>query len=142
MKRPRHSARDLFQLAHDPRSPYCSAMLFCSDGRVNEGRPVHEAAVAANEHGVAIYTLGVGSATAPHDLAVRHVWADEKAFLGDRLHIEATITSEGYQGETARVELVDQESNEIVASKTMLITSSHFAEPVAFTFRCEPDGVS
>ncbi len=91
-----------------------SAIVMLTDGNHNTGDgPVYEASRA----GVPIYVVGIGDTTPPKDISVVSMIAPPFAVVGTPSRISATVTSDGFQGRSVRIELL--ENNLVIASATL-----------------------
>ena len=93
--------------------PIAGIVLF-SDGQSNAGLSVDRATAAANNAGIPIYTVGIGSAEQPKNVLVADLQAPARVFPGDKFQIKGLVKAFGLEGRTARVQLfsVDEQESE------------------------------
>ena len=93
--------------------PIAGIVLF-SDGQSNAGLPVERSTAAANNAGIPIYTVGIGSAEQPKNVLIADLQAPARVFPGDKFQIKALVKAFGLEGRTARVQLfsVDEQESE------------------------------
>jgi len=81
------------------------ALVLISDGQVNEGRPLMDAARAFRDRGIPVSVVGVGEHSEPGDLAVHFSDVSPEARRGDPLPITARVENHFEESKTAVVEL-------------------------------------
>lgn len=100
-----------------------SAVVLVTDGRTNE--PVSaDSRARLLEDQVPVFAVAMGSPTPPTDLAVTRIDAPTVAFTGDRVPVRARVSVSGGEDADAmiaatRVELVDLETGEVLASQPL-----------------------
>lgn len=91
-----------------------AAIVMLTDGNHNSGDgPVYEASRA----GVPVYVLGIGDTTPPKDISVVSMIVPPFAVVGTPSRISATISADGFQGGSVRVELL--QNNVVIRSETI-----------------------
>jgi hypothetical protein len=107
------------------------AVVVATDGASNRGARPAEAAAAL---GVPVFALGVGSTEAGTDIAVVDAVTNRISYSGERVPIEVTVASSGFEGAETVVELsengVQLDSDQIDLSGT--------GEEVRVTFHVTP----
>ncbi len=80
-----------------------SAVFVLTDGNGNAGRPVAEIKKTADERGIPIYALGLGTKEPPADVLIERVSAPRSIFVEDTLHMNVALGRRGY--ESSRVHI-------------------------------------
>lgn len=75
-------------------------VVLISDGIVNEG-----IAPASESFKFPVHTIGLGDTIPKKDIAVKTVYANKIAYLGNKFPVQTDITSFGFEGKTANVYL-------------------------------------
>lgn len=75
-------------------------VVLISDGIVNEG-----IAPASESFKFPVHTVGLGDTIPKKDIAVKTVYANKIAYLGNKFPVQTDITSFGFEGKTANVYL-------------------------------------
>lgn len=130
---------DELRLYHD--APLAGIVLF-SDGAQNAGIEPSAAIEAARQAGVPLFTVGVGSAAAQRNIALRDMVVPTRAFPHDTLSIAGYIQANGYANQTVDVELTRRRSQDKGGAGTPVATQ-HIAlgadgEMAPVSFELEP----
>src|SRR4051812_18257864 len=123
---PRGSETRLGQALADELRLYNGAPLagivVVSDGAQNAGIEPGAAIEAAKLARVPIFTIGVGSATEPKNIAIRDMVVPTRAFPHDTLNVTGYLQATGYSGRTIDVELTRRSSQDKSAVPTAIAT--------------------
>ncbi len=113
-------------------------VVLVSDGVNTDGRdPVR----VAKGSPIPFFTLPVGPETLPPDLEIRKVRTNNRAFAGEPLPLEVTLSSNGMDGQTGK--LVVSENGEIIEEREFQILGDKGLEQsVKFEFRPKEPGWS
>jgi hypothetical protein len=119
-----------------------AGVVVISDGAQNAGIEPSAAIEAARLAKVPLYAIGVGSATAQRNVALRDLVAPTRAFPHDTLNIAGYIQANGFAGQSVDVELTRRRSQDKAGAGTP-IASKRVAlgpdgEMVPVTFDIEP----
>ncbi len=82
----------LKQYTHRP----VAAVVVLSDGNNNAGKPPQAALQLARERKIPVFTVGIGAAEPPHDVAIERVSAPRTVFVDDRLSLNVVVARHGY----------------------------------------------
>ena len=93
---------DELRLYHD--APLAGVIVI-SDGAQNAGVDPAAAIEAAHQSKVPLFTIGVGSAAAQRNTAIRDLIVPTRAFPNDTLNITGYLQANGYAGQSVDVEL-------------------------------------
>src|SRR5262249_2217476 len=116
-----------------------AAIILLTDGVTTDGKSLSEAAQYARRKTVPLFCLGLGSDRPARDLWLTDLLAEESAFVGDLLHFEAKLGSEGLTGGAAvRLKLTGEAT--ALAEQKLTLDKSGTAQPVRLTYRAEKPG--
>ncbi|HVT29951.1 MAG TPA: hypothetical protein VHE81_18180 [Lacipirellulaceae bacterium] len=119
-----------------------AGLVVISDGAQNAGIDPSAAIATAREANVPLFTIGVGSAAARRNIAIRDLVVPTRAFPRDTLNVTGYLQANGYAGQTVDVELTRRRSQDKsgvgtpIASKH--VTLGHDGEMVPVSFDLEP----
>jgi hypothetical protein len=105
------------------------AAIMLTDGEFTVGTsPLYE----AQELGLPIFTVGIGDSSEQQDIQIRRVLANDIAYLGNRVPVNATIRSTGFGGE--RTEVTLQQDGRILDRKSLVLErgTREYAVPLSF----------
>jgi hypothetical protein len=86
--------------------PEIAGVIVFTDGQQNSGAlQPEEAARKLAQRGIPVFTVGVGNPAAPKDVRVINLEASDVVLVGDQVGFEATIASDGFEGDRVRVDL-------------------------------------
>ncbi|MFH1502374.1 MAG: hypothetical protein ABIG03_04940 [Candidatus Eisenbacteria bacterium] len=108
-----------------------AAVVLATDGALNRGGSVVD---AWRPLGVPVYALGVGSEEEATDVAVREVLTNRISYTGEGLPVEVTISSVGFRGASATVEL--SENGDVLERSTVELSGT--GEESVVRFRVVP----
>jgi hypothetical protein len=130
-----------------------AAIILLTDGITTDGKSLRDAAQHARRRIIPLFIVGLGSERPPQDLRLADLLAEDRAFVGDLLHFDARISSEGYAGAATmrlllansdredRAEPIVLDTKEVQldqAGTSQLVRLSHrAAEPGEFEYRVE-----
>ena len=105
------------------------AAVLLTDGESTVGTsPLYE----AEELALPVFTVGIGDSSEQKDVQIRRVLANDIAYLGTRVPVNATVRSTGLNGE--RVEVTIQQGGTILDRKTLVLEEGarEYAVPLSF----------
>ncbi len=122
-----------------------AGVVVLTDGGINQGATAEEIARFANDRRLAVHTIGVGDPATPRNIRVAEVLAPQNAFQQDPFAVTATLTSQGIEGETIRVQLGERNATDggegrIVDSRTLVVGAGGAIGTVTFDRRQERVG--
>lgn len=82
-----------------------AAVVVLTDGRSTTGRSLSEGAQVLRRAAAPLYAVGIGAESAPPDLSIADLRAEDAAFVDDLLSFAATVRATGLAGKQIRVEL-------------------------------------
>ncbi len=89
-----------------------SGIVILSDGQHNAQSDLQSVADVAANHKVPLLIMGLGDPDKPTNLQVAEIYADPQVWKNDPFEVQATLRSQGLEGETVEVSLL-----EVVASE-------------------------
>ncbi len=109
-------------------------VVLLSDGIVNQG-----ASPTYGTYPFAIQTLGVGDTLPRRDVALKNVYANKLAYLGNQFPISADLLANGFPGQTARVVL--RQGSAVLDQKTVQFGRGETLTPLTFTATAKTKGI-
>ena len=116
------------QLAH---SQSIREALFVTDGAHNAAGGPSPAEIAAKRNGLAISFLPIGSLKQPRDIQLYHVEHPRSVIRGDKVLIDALVSSAGFEGETINLQLLAD--GELIDQKELLVDADQLDLRHSFT---------
>ncbi len=124
----------LLQAIAAQRGRRTAAVVLLSDGIVTAGVSLDTVGQRAASQRIPIVAVGLGSDQPPVDIAIDEILADRWALVGDRVELRTTVRIEGVpEGQTVDVELVDDQSGEVLDVQTLRSTGTRRVEPVTLS---------
>ena len=117
------------------------AMVLVSDGMYNRG---YDPVYVSERISSPIFSVAIGDTTIRKDIAIKQVYHNAIAFLGDQFPIQADIEAFNTRGNRATIslyEIVNGKSNRI-DSETIDIDSDHYFESVDFLVEAKRAGIA
>lgn len=119
-----------------------AGVIVISDGAQNAGIEPGAAIAAAQQAKVPLFTVGVGSASAQRNIALRDLVVPTRAFPNDTLSVTGYVQANGYPGQSVDVELTRRRTQDPAGSGAP-VASQHVAlgpdgEMVPVAFEIEP----
>jgi len=96
----------LQQVVNKERGGPIAGIVLFTDGQQNPGLDCDLAVASAQEAGIPIYAVGVGSDKRPQNIRVVDVEAPQRVYPGDKFTVTGLLQAVGYKGRSIRVELV------------------------------------
>jgi len=109
-----------------------AAVVVLSDGIVTAGRSLQQAAQQARLGRVPLYTVAVGSEQRQADVSIAEVVVEPIVYPGDRLPIEATLRSVGYEGQPAQITIRQGSTAEVLATQIVVLPAEGVGQRVRF----------
>ena len=109
----------LLEILERQRGRPTAAIVIFSDGVTTEGRTLGDAAEVAARRRIPLYLVAMGTDVATRDSKLTDLVAEDVAFVNDWLQFDAQLTSSGYEGRSAVVRLIDEDSGQVLAEKTV-----------------------
>ena len=120
-----------------------AAIVVFTDGAQNAGIEPSAGIAAAQEAGIPIYTIGIGSSEPQRNIALRDLVVPARAFPGDLLNVTGYVQGHGYEGRMIDVRLLRRRSTDpadagaVIASEQIAVGAD--GEIVAVSFDLEPE---
>jgi hypothetical protein len=114
-----------------------AGILVLSDGQNNGGRSPAEAAQVAATRSTPIFTVPVGSAKRPKDVAITDLFTTGLVTVGDVARVAVTVESHGFDGRPVKVELKD--GDKLLDSKEIILRAAE-QQQVELTFKANEPG--
>ncbi len=126
----------LKQLREDAATGNIQAVVVLSDGEYTVGtNPVYE----ADALGLPVFTIGIGDSTEQKDVQVRRVLANDITYVGNKVPVNATLKSTGFDGE--RVEVTLGQSGTVLDRAVITLGSGTREYPVSLSFTPAKEGM-
>ena len=95
-----------------------SAIVLVSDGAATQAGRLNEVLDEAAARQIPIFPIRIGSPTAPLDIALQSVLAEQSVFVNDRLSVQARLTAQGLvEPVSVDVRLIDDRTDTVVDSR-------------------------
>jgi uncharacterized membrane protein len=135
-------AQAVRKVLNDFRGSLPSAIVVVSDGISSSGEPerLTVGADLAARRFVPLYTVGVGSEEAMHDLNLYDTLADEVAFVNDPVTLTAKLKSFGFSGQNIAVVLKEKESGTVLGTTKVKAGKDGQTVPVELTWAPDTAG--
>jgi hypothetical protein len=88
-----------------------SGVVILTDGGINQGAQAEQLAEYARERQVPLHVVGIGDPSPPRNVRVAELLAPDNAFQQDPFAISATLTADGVEGESIRVNLRERSAD-------------------------------
>ncbi|MDA1251881.1 MAG: hypothetical protein O2820_21940 [Planctomycetota bacterium] len=126
----------------DFRGSLPSAIVILSDGITSSTDADRLSVVAetAAQRLVPIYTVGIGSEEAMHDLNLFDVLVDDVAFVGDPITFTGKLRSSGFKGKKVTIELRRKGSRQALTRKKVTAAEDGQTLPIEITWIPEEAG--
>lgn len=137
----RHAAA-LRKVLNDFRGSLPTAIVVISDGisSVGDSGRLSKATALAAQKLVPLYTVGVGSVEAMHDLNLYDTLVDEVAFVGDPITFNAKLKAFGFKDKSVELTLREKSSREPLTTKQLKAADDGQTLPVEITWIPEEAG--
>jgi hypothetical protein len=116
-----------------------AAVIMLTDGVTTDGKSLTDAAQLARRKSVPLLLVGLGSDRAACDLRLADLLTDEAAFVGDLLHFDVKLTSEGYTG-SAAVRLKRSGEAPVLAEETVTLGKDGVSKSIRLAHRADKPG--
>jgi uncharacterized membrane protein len=128
----------LNKVINETRGQHVAGIVLVTDGRSNSGAlPPLKVARRLKSRGIPLYTIGVGNPDEPKDIALSDLQCAEVVISTDILPIKASVKSQGFEGDDARVELVVKLDDEVVKTEPLTLQGKGARQDVSV--RIKPD---
>ncbi|HEX3999579.1 MAG TPA: VWA domain-containing protein [Pirellulales bacterium] len=111
----------LRQLVSDHRSQPISGIVLITDGGQNAGLDPSAAVEVAQEAGMPVYTIGLGSDHRPTSVDIADFAVPVRVYPGDSFAVTADLLAHGLNGRIAQVELASRPAGKGAAAKSWTI---------------------
>ena len=126
----------LRHLKEEAASRNIQAAVLLTDGEFTVGTsPLYE----AEELGLPVFTVGIGDSSEQKDLQIRKVLANDITYVGNRVPVNATVRSTGFDGE--RVEVTLQQGGAVLDRKVLVLQPGTREYPVSLSFVPAKEGM-
>ncbi len=112
-----------------------AGIMLITDGANNSGA---DPVIIAQQSGIPVYTVGVGSKTSSKDIQISMVSANPIAYTDHILPIKVSIKSQGYDGKEIRVSLVQE--NVLKDTISLRLNSKEGEQVVNLQFKPQQEG--
>jgi hypothetical protein len=109
-------------------------VVLVSDGISNQG-----VSPASLKLSMPVHTVGLGDTIPKKDIAIRSVFANKIAYLGNKFPIQADVSAYGFGGRTANVIL--KQGDQIIDKKTITFKNNDALETIDFQATATQKGV-
>jgi len=109
-------------------------VLLVSDGIANQG-----VSPASESFNFAVHTIGLGDTIPKKDIAVKSVYANKVAYLGNKFPVQADVSAFGFSGKSANVFL--KQGGKILDKQTLVFKQNDDLKTVTFNTTANQIGV-
>jgi hypothetical protein len=102
----------LRHVVHQERGGPISGIVIVTDGQGNAGIDYSVATTAAQEAGIPVHTVGMGTDQPPINVRVVDLEAPQRVYPGDRFPLKGFVQSFGLSGRTVSVELYSSDAEQ------------------------------
>ncbi|MBI4580211.1 MAG: VWA domain-containing protein [Planctomycetes bacterium] len=131
--------RAVRQAVESVRGNPVAAIVVLSDGRFNRGEPIDVVTQYARDKRIPIYTMGIGDPSPPRNVAVAAVEAPPNVFVQDPFKVTAHLRTEGMEGESLTVELLErhpgEESPRVIQTRSVQVAAGGQVPPLTFSHK-------
>lgn len=126
----------------DFRGSLPTAIVILSDGisSVGDAGRLSKVAGIAAQRLVPIYSVGIGSEEAMHDLNLYDTLVDEVAFVGDPITFTAKLKAFGFEGKSVELVLRDKSTRNVLTSRKLTAAGDGQTLPIEITWIPEEAG--
>ncbi|MDA1163674.1 MAG: hypothetical protein O3B13_11285 [Planctomycetota bacterium] len=130
------------KVLNDFRGSLPTAIVIVSDGisSVGDSGRLSKVAGLAAQRLVPLYTVGIGSAEAMHDLNLYDTLVEEVAFVGDPITFTSKLKAFGFKGKNVELVLREKSSRALLTSKRLTAADDGQTLPVEITWIPEEAG--
>ncbi len=115
---------------------YLRGIVLITDGADNLGEnPIR----SVENFAIPIYTIGVGDSTEPRDVLISKIFTNQITYLNNKLPIEVTVKSTGYENQRIQLQLKD--GNKIIATENVVLSGTALEKKIAFTYIPQTEGL-
>lgn len=119
-----------------------AGVVIISDGAQNAGVEPGSVIETARQSKIPVFAIGVGSATAQRNIAIRDLVVPTRAFPNDTLNVTGYMQASGYPNQSVEVELTRRRTQDPAGSETPLdsqrVTLGRDGEVTPVSFDIEP----
>ena len=109
-------------------------VLLISDGIANQG-----VSPASNSFNFAVHTVGLGDTIPKKDIAVKSVYANKVAYLGNKFPVQADVSAFGFSGKSTNVYL--KQGGKVLDKQTLVFKQNDDLKTVTFNTTANQIGV-
>ncbi|PWK29474.1 hypothetical protein LV89_00314 [Arcicella aurantiaca] len=109
-------------------------VLLISDGIANQG-----VSPASNSFNFAVHTIGLGDTIPKKDIAVKSVYANKVAYLGNKFPVQADVSAFGFAGKSTNVYL--KQGGKVLEKQTLIFKQNDDLKTVTFNTTANQIGV-
>jgi len=138
--------RGLRQILDQLRGAPPAAIVFFTDGVTTEGETLRQAARAARDKNVPLFTIATGSPEPPRDVDLSELLADDVVYVEDVITFDAKLRAHGVAGRQVELVLREKGKPKVLARTTLTISGDgsqtgrlayHPTDVGQFTFELE-----
>jgi hypothetical protein len=113
-----------------------AAVILLTDGQYNLGvNPASYASV----YGYPVYTVGIGDAAEPKDIAITQVVYNDIVYLNNKIPVDVSLVSFGYKGKPVSVQLLAE--GRVIQTRYLNVPEDGTVLKASFDFQAEKTGL-
>lgn len=115
---------------------YLRGIVLLTDGADNLGEnPVR----SVENFAIPIFTIGVGDSTEPRDVLISKIFTNQVTYLNNKLPVEVTIKSTGYENQRVQVQFKDEKK--IIATENVVLSGTALEKKITFDYIPQTEGL-
>lgn len=130
--------RTIHQVMDGLRGQPPAGLVIFSDGVINEGPGLEDAARRAGQESIPLYFVGLGAEKGSPDLSVQSWVMEDTVFLGDQVALQAQLLAKNVVVKEAQLRLTDVTNQRVLAEEKIALSGE--TTDFNMTFRAEQPG--
>ncbi len=115
---------------------YLRGIILITDGADNLGEnPIR----SVENFAIPIFTIGIGDSSEPRDVLISKIFTNQITYLNNKLPIEVTVKSTGYENQRVQVQLKDEKK--IIATENIVLSGATLEKKISFEYIPQTEGL-